>query len=165
MLEKAYKEGKLKAIGISNFPVDKIQEILDQCEIVPSLMQCECHPYYPAEHVQSFLKDKGIALQAWYPLGHGNIGLMNNEVITSLSHKYQKSSAQIVLRWHLQKGFGFVPGSKSYGHIKENAEIFDFELNDDEIKAIDALNTHEPIYKVTSESLHRLATTKCNFEE
>ena len=165
MLEKAYKEGKIKAIGISNFPVDKIQELLDVCDVVPAVMQCECHPSYPAEKVASFLKKKGIALQAWYPLGHGSANLMNDEVITTLASKYNRTPAQIILRWHVQMEFGFVPGSKSFNHIKENAEIFDFELTHEEMNQIESLNTHEPIYKVTPESLHRLATTKCNFEE
>mgnify|MGYP002237128336 FL=1 len=72
MLEKAYKEGKIKAIGLSNFRVEQIQEILDQCEIPPMIMQVECHPYYPAEHVYDFCKEHHIQLQSWYPLGHGN---------------------------------------------------------------------------------------------
>lgn len=164
MLEKAYKEGKLKAIGISNFQVSQIQEILDNCEIVPALMQVECHPYYPAEHVADFCKEHDIQLQAWYPLGHGNSDLINEEIFTSLASKYHKSNVQIILRWHIQKGFALVPGSKSLEHIKANSEIFDFELTDEEMLEIDNLNKHEPFYKVTKESLERLATTKCNFE-
>lgn len=165
MLEKAYKEGKLKAIGLSNFPIEKIQEILDICEIKPSVMQCECHPYYPADNVKSFLEENGIALQAWFPLGHGNSNLLNDEVIVAIANKYQKTTAQIILRWHYQMNFGFVPGSKSFNHIKENADILDFILSDEDMKAIETLNKHEPFYKVTKESLERLATTKCNFEE
>lgn len=165
MLEKAYKEGKLRAIGISNFPVEKIQEVLDQCEIVPAVMQCECHPYYPAEHVKAFLEEHGIALQAWYPLGHGNADMINDEVFIELGKKYNKTPVQIILRWHTQMGFGLVPGSKSHTHIKENVEIFDFELTAEEMKLIEGVNKHEPFYKVTPESLARLATTKCKFEE
>lgn len=165
MLEKAYKAGKLHAIGISNFPVEKIQEIIDQCEIVPAVMQVEAHPYYPAEKVKAFCDEKGIKLQAWYPLGHGNADLVNDPVFVSLAEKYGKSTVQVILRWHLQMGFGFVPGSKSHGHIKENAEILDFELTAEEMDRIAALNKHEPFYKVTLESLQRMATTKCNFEE
>lgn len=165
MLEKAYKEGKLKAIGISNFPVDKIQEILDHCEIVPAVMQAECHPYYPAEAVKDFLNEHGIALQSWYPLGHGNSDMLNDPVFTELSNKYHKSTVQIILRWHTQMGFGLVPGSTSAQHIKENADIFDFTLTDDEMKTIAKVNKHKPFYTVTKESLERLATTKCNFEE
>jgi diketogulonate reductase-like aldo/keto reductase len=165
MLEKAYKKGKLRAIGISNFSVEKIQEILDNCEVVPAVMQVEAHPYYPAEEVKAFCDEKGIKLQAWYPLGHGNTDLINDPVFVKLAEKYGKSTAQVILRWHIQMGFGLVPGSKSYGHIKENAEIFDFSLTDKEMDLIATLSKHEPFYKATPESLHRLATTKCNFEE
>jgi diketogulonate reductase-like aldo/keto reductase len=165
MLEKAYKESKLRAIGISNFPVEKIQEVLDNCEVVPAVIQVECHPYYPAEEVNAFCNEKGIKLQAWYPLGHGHADLINDPVFVSLAEKYGKSTVQVILRWHIQMGFGLVPGSKSYGHIKENAEIFDFNLTDKEMDLIATLSKHEPFYKVTPESLQRLATTKCNFEE
>lgn len=165
MLEKAYEEGKLRAIGVSNFPVEKLREVLDHCEIVPALMQVECHPYYPAEAVKSFCDGKGIKLQSWYPLGHGNAGLVNDPVFASLAEKYGKSNAQIILRWHIQMGFGLVPGSKSHEHIRENAEIFDFSLTEEEMELIAALNKHEPFYQVTPESLQRLATTKCKFEE
>lgn len=165
MLEKAYKQGKLRAIGISNFPVEKIQDVLDNCEVVPAVMQVEAHPYYPAEKVKAFCEEKGIKLQAWYPLGHGNADLVNDPVFVKLAEKYGKSTVQVILRWHLQMDFGFVPGSKSFGHIKENAEIFDFELTNEEMALIATLNKHEPFYKVTPESLQRLATTKCNFEE
>lgn len=165
MLEKAYKEGKLKAIGISNFPVEKIQEILDNCEIVPAVMQVECHPYYPAETVRDFLIRHQIALQAWYPLGHGNSDMLNDPVFVNLGKKYHKSTVQIILRWHTQMGFGLVPGSTSFQHIKDNADIFDFTLTHDEMEEIAELNKHKPFYNVTKESLERLATTKCNFEE
>ncbi len=165
MLEKAYKEGKLRAIGISNFPVDKIQEILDGCEVVPAVMQVECHPYYPAEKVKAFCDEKGIKLQSWYPLGHGSADLINDPVFVSLAEKYGKNTVQIILRWHIQMGFGLVPGSKSPDHIRENAQIFDFCLGDDEMDLIASLNKHEPFYKVTPESLQRLAVTKCSFEE
>ena len=164
MLEKAYKQGKLRAIGISNFPVEKIQEIIDQCEITPALMQVEAHPYYPAEKVKPYCDEKKIQLQAWYPLGHGNTDMLSNPVFVRLSEKYGKSTAQIILRWHIQTRFAIVPGSKSHAHIKENAEIFDFTLTEEEMNEIAALNRHEPFYKVTPESLQRLATTKCNFE-
>jgi len=165
MLEKSCKAGKIRAIGISNFPVEKIREVVEKCEITPALMQVECHPYYPAEAVKSFCDEKGIKLQSWYPLGHGNADLINDPVFISLAEKYGKSTAQVILRWHIQMGFGLVPGSKSQDHIKENAEIFDFSLTDEDMALIATLNKHEPFYKATPESLQRLATTKCNFEE
>ena len=165
MLEKAYKEGKIKAIGLSNFQVSQIQEIMDQCEIPPMIMQVECHPYYPAEHVYDFCKKNHIQLQSWYPLGHGNSEMLKEAIFVELAKKYHKSTVQIILRWHLQMGFGLVPGSKSLDHIEANAQIFDFELTDEEMKEIEKVNKHTQFYKVTKEALQRLATTKCNFEE
>lgn len=164
MLEKAYKEGKLKAIGISNFPIDKIQEILDKCDIVPTVMQVECHPYYPAEKVKDFCEEHNIKLQSWYPLGHGNSDLIHDSVIEEIAKKHNKSSIQVILRWHTQMGFALVPGSSNKDHIKSNAEIFDFKLTDEDMNKIASINKHEPFYHVTDESLKRLATTKCNFE-
>ena len=164
-LEELYKEGKIKAIGLSNFQVSQIQEIMDQCEIPPMIMQVECHPYYPAEHVYDFCKKNHIQLQSWYPLGHGNSEMLKEAIFVELAKKYHKSTVQIILRWHLQMGFGLVPGSKSLDHIEANAQIFDFELTDEEMKEIEKVNKHTQFYKVTKESLQRLATTKCNFEE
>ena len=143
MLEKAYK---------------------DQCEVPPMIMQVECHPYYPAEHVYDFCKKNHIQLQSWYPLGHGNSDMLKEAIFVELAKKYHKSTVQIVLRWHLQMGFGLVPGSKSLDHIEANTQIFDFKLTDEEMKEIEKVNKHTPFYKVTKESLHKMATTKCNFE-
>lgn len=165
MLEKAYREGKLRAIGISNFPVEKIREILDQCEIRPAVMQVECHPYYPAEQVRGFCAEQGITLQCWYPLGHGSQDMLQDPVLAEIAETYGKSIAQVVLRWHIQMGFCPVPGSRAQAHIRENGEIFDFALTAEDMDRIAALNRHTPFYKVTPESLQRLATTKCNFEE
>lgn len=165
MLEKAYAEGKLRAIGISNFPVEKIQEILDQCDVVPAVMQVECHPYYPAEAVKPFCDEKGIRLQSWFPLGHGNADLLHDPVLEAIAKKHDKSVVKVILRWHIQMGFGLVPGSKSPAHIEDNARIFDFELDAEDMELIAGIAKHEPFYHVTEESLHKMATTKCNFEE
>ena len=165
MLEKAYGEGKLRAIGISNFPVEKIREVLEQCDVRPAVMQTECHPYYPAELVKPFCQEQNIALQAWFPLGHGNADMLHDPVFEDLADKYHKSTAQVILRWHIQMGFGMVPGSKSFEHIKETGDIFDFMLTEEEMGRIEKVSRHTPFYQVTEESLHRLATTKCNFEE
>lgn len=165
MLEKAYKEGKLRAIGISNFPVEKIQELLDQCEVRPAVMQVECHPYYPAESVKQFCNEQGIVLQSWFPLGHGSNEMVNEPILVERARRYNKSTVQIILRWHIQMGFCPIPGSKSFEHIKDNAAIFDFILTEEDMSEIAKLNKHVPIYQVTPESLQRLATTKCNFEE
>lgn len=165
MLEQAYNQGKLRAIGISNFPVEKIQEILDMGGIPPAIMQVECHPYYPAEMVKAYCEEHKIALQSWFPLGHGNNDLLNDQVLTELANKHKKSVVQIILRWHTQMGFGLVPGSKSFEHIKDNSNIFDIELSAQEMELIAGINKHTPFYHVTAESLQRMATTKCSFEK
>ena len=165
MLEKACKAGKLRAIGLSNFPVEKLQEVLGNCEIPPMVMQVEAHPYYPAEGVRSFCEEHRIQLQCWYPLGHGSRQLLQDLVILEIAQVHGKSPAQVVLRWHIQMGFCPVPGSKSHAHIQENGEIFDFALTPEDMAQIAGINRHTPFYQVTPESLQRLATTKCNFEE
>ena len=165
MLEKAYKEGKLKVIGLSNFPVEKIREVLDNCEIRPMIMQVEGHPYFPAEDRKAFCDQNGIVLQTWFPLGHGSADLRNEPLFTELAEKYGKTPSQIILRWHIQYGFCPVPGSRSEVHIRENADIFNFSLEEEEMQKIAALNRHEPFYHVTPESLQKLAATKCVFEK
>lgn len=157
-MEKAYKEGKIKALGLSNFSVEQIQEILNICEIKPVVMQVECHPYYPAEKVRDFCSQNGITLQSWYPLGHGNSGLLNEALLKTLANKYHKSVGQIILRWHTQMGFSAVPGSKSENHILENIDLFDFSLTDEEMVQIETLNKHQPLYQSTEKSRHMLAT-------
>ena len=118
-LEKAYKEGKLKSIGISNFNEEEIQEILDKCEVKPALIQVESHPYFPRIELNRYLKKHNIALQSWYPLGgRGNNSIMNEKIIESLAQKYNKSNAQIILRWHIQMEYIVIPGARSENHIK-----------------------------------------------
>ena len=115
--------------------------------------------------MSAFCDEHGIALQSWYPLGHGNVGMLQDPVFEALTEKHRKSTAQVILRWHIQMGFGPVPGSSSPDHIRQNTDIFDFSLTDEDMARIAALNKHEPFYKVTEESLRRMATTKCIFEE
>ena len=115
--EQAYKEGKVKAIGLSNFNAEQIQEILSICEIKPSILQTEVHPYSQEKELKAFLKKEGIAIQAWYPLGHGDKALIEEPLFAELGKKYGKSSAQINLRWHIQEGTVVIPGSKNPEHI------------------------------------------------
>lgn len=165
MLEKAYRAGKIRAIGLSNFSEEKIREILSQCEIRPAVMQVEGHPYYPAEMVRDYCREQNIALQTWFPLGHGNRDLIQEPLFAALAEKYGKTPVQVILRWHMQMGFCPVPGSASPKHIEENADIFDFALTEEDMGKIALLNKHEPIYKVTPESLRKIAAAKCNFED
>lgn len=157
-LEKAYKEGKLKSIGISNFNEDEIMNLLEHCEIIPSLIQVEAHPYYPQTELLKSLKKHNIALQAWYPLGgRGNQSIMNEPVIKKIAQKHQKTTAQVILRWHIQKGFVVIPGSKSEAHILDNIDIFDFELSNEDMKEIASLEKSTTIYHRTDEQLQQFA--------
>ena len=157
-LEKAYKEGKLKSIGISNFNESEIQEIMDKCEIKPALIQVEAHPYFPRKELNNFLQANDIALQSWYPLGgRGNTTMINEEILTKLAKKYNKTNAQIILRWHTQMVYIVIPGARSEEHIKQNIDIFDFELSDEDIEEIAKLNKNVPFYIRTDEALKRFA--------
>ena len=156
-MEKAYKEGKVKAIGLSNFNKEQIQEILNICEIKPTVLQTELHPYFQEKELKEFLDKNGIVIQAWYPLGHGDSSLLEETLFKKLGEKYKKSSAQIILRWHIQAGNIVIPGSKNPAHIKENFDLFDFELTDEEMKNIAALNKDKRYYTSTPEMLKKYA--------
>ena len=157
LMEKAYKEGKVKAIGLSNFTKEQIQEILDICEVKPAVLQTEVHPYFQEQELKEFLAKEDIKIQAWYPLGHGDTALLNDETIVEFGEKYQKSTAQIILRWHIQAGNIVIPGSKNPEHIKANFELFDFALTEDEMKKISELDKNVRYYTSTPELLKKYA--------
>ena len=142
-MEKYYKEGKLKAIGISNYYTkEAIDEVLSYAEIVPAVIQNENHIYYQNNKLQEYVKHYGIVSESWYPFGgrgHTDENF-NNETIVKIAKKYNKTSAQIILRWQLQAGYIAIPGSKNPNHIKENISIFDFELSDEDMKQIYNIN-------------------------
>ena len=157
LMEKAYMEGKVKAIGLSNFNEAQIQEILDICEVKPAVLQTEVHPYSQEKSLKAFLDKSGIVIQAWYPLGHGDKTLMEDPLLAQLGKKYGKSSAQIILRWHIQDGNIVIPGSKNPAHIKDNFDLFDFALTEDEMSAIAALDKQVRYYTSTPELLKQYA--------
>lgn len=157
LMEKAYKEGKVKAIGLSNFNKEQIEEILAVCEIKPAVLQTEVHPYHQENELKAFLEEQGMAVQAWYPLGHGDKALLEEALFAELGTKYGKSAAQIILRWHTQAGNIVIPRSKNPDHIKANFELFDFALTDDEVKAVAALNKNVRYYTSTPELLEQYA--------
>lgn len=150
-LEKAYKEGKIKSIGISNFHGEKLAKLLAECEIKPHVIQMEAHPYYMDMETINTLKECGCRVMAWYPLGHGDKALIEEPVFTELAAKYGKTNAQIILRWHVQVGNQIIPGSTNPEHIKDNADIFDFELTGDEMEKIAAINKNVRYYNATPE--------------
>lgn len=157
LMEKAYKEGKVKAIGLSNFNEKQIQEILDICEVKPAVLQTEVHPYSQEKELKKFLTKEGMVIQAWYPLGHGDKTLQEEPLFTELGRKYGKSNAQIILRWHIQDGNIVIPGSRNPAHIKDNFNLFDFTLTDDEMEKIAALDQQKRYYTSTPEMLKQYA--------
>ena len=154
-MEKAYKEGKVKAIGLSNFNEAQIKEILDTCEVKPAILQTEVHPYSQKKKLKQFLDQNGIVIQAWYPLGHGDKALINEKLFTELGKKYGKSNAQIILRWHIQSGDVVIPGSKNPAHIKDNFDLFDFSLTADEMAEIAAMDKQKRYYTSSPELLEK----------
>lgn len=153
LMEKAYKEGKVRAIGLSNFTTAQIQEILDICEVKPSILQTEVHPYSQEQELKEFLAKENMVIQAWYPLGHGDKALIQEPVFSRLAEKYRKSNAQIILRWHIQAGNVVIPGSKNPEHIRANFDLFDFSLSDEEMAEITALNQNKRYHTSTPEKL------------
>lgn len=158
LMEKAYKEGKVRAIGLSNFAAAQIQEILDICEVKPAILQTEVHPYSQEQELKEFLAKENMVIQAWYPLGHGDKALIQEPVFSRLAEKYGKSNAQIILRWHIQAGNVVIPGSKNPDHIRANFDLFDFSLSDGEMAEIAALNKDKRYYTSTPELLERYVT-------
>lgn len=163
-LEKAYKEGKIKSIGISNFQGKKLKKLLDECEIKPHVIQMEAHPYYRDEETIAALAPCGCCVMAWYPLGHGDHALLEEPVVKELAEKYGKSAAQVILRWHTQVGNIVIPGSTNPEHIKANLDIFDFELTDEEMKKMAGLNKNVRYYYPDEEKLAAYANMKIDLD-
>ena len=158
LMEKAYKEGKVRAIGLSNFNEEQIKEILSICEVKPTILQTEVHPYAQQKELKAFLAENGMVIQAWYPLGHADKGLLEEPLFTRLAAKYGKSNVQIILRWHIQAGNVVIPGSKNPAHIHDNFDVFDFALTDAEMQEITTLNKDKRYYEVTEDKLAAFAT-------
>jgi diketogulonate reductase-like aldo/keto reductase len=164
-LEKAYKEGKVRSIGISNFEGKYLEELKTKWEIAPQFMQAEAHPYFTQAELRETLDQYGIKLMSWYPLGHGDKRLINEPVFARLGQKYGKTPAQVILRWHTRMGFAVIPGSKNVDHIKDNLDILDFTLTDEEMSEIAKLDKGVRYYHRTDEQLTAFAAWRPGFEK
>ena len=164
-LEKAYREGKAKSIGISNFEGKYIEELQKKWEIVPQFIQVEAHPYFNQSDLRQTLEKYDIKLMSWYPLGHGDKSLINEPVFTELGKKYGKTGAQVILRWHTQMGFVVIPGSKNVDHIRDNLNILDFTLTDAEMAEIAKLDNNRRYYHRTDAQLEQFAAWRPDFEK
>lgn len=164
-LEKAYRDGKAKSLGISNFHDEKLAKLLAAADIKPHVIQLEAHPYCTEKEIMGQLKEYGTKLMGWYPLGHGDVGLMKEAVFEKLADKYHKSTAQIILRWHTQMGFITIPGSKNPDHIRANFDIFDFTLTKEEMAEIAKLDGTKKYYHADNETEEKYADMHLPFEK
>ena len=137
-MEKAVEQGKVRSIGLSNFD-EKLDDILKICKIKPAVLQVECHPYWNQEDLKKRIEQYGTRIESWYPIGHGDKDLINEDLFTRLGQKYNKTNVQIILRWHIQIGNIVFPKSTNPKHIKENSEIFDFSLTNEEMDEINKM--------------------------
>lgn len=165
-LIKAYKEGKIRSIGVSNFEGEYIEALLKEFDVLPQVIQVECHPFFPQVDLRKVSEPLNIKIMSWYPLGGKGmtVELLNNSIVTNIASKYHKSTAQVILKWHVQMGFIVIPGSKNVDHIKDNIDIFDFTLSQDDMNQIAKLNNGERRYTRTEEALANFASWKVTYE-
>lgn len=145
-MEELYREGKIKAIGVSNFMPDRLMDLIVHNKIVPAINQIETHPFYQQTESGAFLKEQGVQHQSWAPFAEGRNNLFSNEVLTSIAEKHNKSVAQIVLRWLVQQEVVVIPKSIHKERIVENFDIFDFTLSADDMEHISGLDTRESLF-------------------
>lgn len=140
-LEKLYKEKRVRAIGVSNFKVHHLEDLLSDCEVIPALNQVECHPWLSQEELRSYCAEKGIQVEAWAPLAKSKS--LDDETIQSLASKHGRTPAQIILRWHLQNGVVIIPKSVHENRIIENSKVFDFSLSEEDMERVNKLNCNK----------------------
>lgn len=163
-LEKAVEQGKVRAIGISNFDYndEMFSAIVDSMKIKPAAMQIECHPYAQRKYWQKKLKANGILLESWYPLG-GRVSegeLLRDPVINRIARQYNKTAAQVIIRWHIQEGFSVIPGTDNPDYIEENINVFDFKLSDKDMADIRALDKEKRYFQMKYEDLEEYLTSR-----
>ena len=154
-MEKAVAQGKVRSIGLSNFESERLEEVCEAATIKPAALQVECHPYYQQNDLKKRLAPYGTVIESWYPIGHGDAGLINEPVFTELAKKYGKTNVQIILRWHIQAGNVIFPKSTNPQHIRDNFDIFDFALTAEEMEKIAALDCGKRFYHATLEEQER----------
>ncbi|MEK3862130.1 aldo/keto reductase [Paenibacillus sp. FSL L8-0493] len=145
-MEELYREGKIKAIGVSNFQMDRLIDLISHNEITPAINQIETHPFQQQIESANYMKEKNVQIESWGPFAEGRNNLFNNEVLVSIAEKYQKSVAQVVLRWLTQRGVIAIPKSTHKERIIENFNIFDFELNQEDLETIATLDTKQSVF-------------------
>lgn len=164
-IEQAYRDGKARSLGISNFHGDKLEKLLAHADVKPHVIQLETHPYHVYDDIMARLAEYGTKLMGWYPLGHGDPELLRDPIFTALADKYHKSTAQIILRWAVQRQFITIPGTKNPDHLRSNFDIFDFALTDEEMAVVNGLNGTRQYYTATPDLEERYANMHLPFEE
>ncbi|WP_028042397.1 aldo/keto reductase [Candidatus Stoquefichus massiliensis] len=154
-LTELYKEGKIKAIGVSNFFDDRLYDLIYNTEVKPAVNQIQCHPFMQREDERKLYQEWDVQLQAWSPFASGMNHLFDNELLKELSYQYRKSVGQIILRWHIQRGIVVIPQSHDDKRMKENINIFDFTLSDEDMNRIAALDV-----KKVEDTSYRLESLK-----
>jgi diketogulonate reductase-like aldo/keto reductase len=139
-MQKLLADGRVRAIGVCNFGEAELTRLMDECDVVPAVNQIELHPWFAQDKLRAFDAEHGIATEAWSPLGQGK-GLLDLPEIGRIAREHDRSPAQVVLRWHLQLGNIAIPKSVTPSRIRENFEVFDFELSDSDMAAINALDS------------------------
>ncbi|WP_157543307.1 aldo/keto reductase [Mucilaginibacter aquatilis] len=140
MMEELYKEGKIKAIGISNFTPAQYKDLMSAAKIKPAVNQIETHAFFQEVESYNYFKQTGVQTEAWAPFAEGRNGLFTNQTLADIGKKHNKSTAQVSLRWHYQRGIVAIPRTVQKAHMIENLNIFDFKLSESEMKAISALD-------------------------
>lgn len=154
-MEEAVRAGKVRSIGLSNFESERLEEVNKTASIKPAVLQVECHPYYPQDNLRERIVPYGTIIESWYPLGHGDSGLLNEPILAEIGDQYGKTSAQVILRWHIQMGNIVFPKSTNPDHIKANADIFDFALDADDMAAIKGLDKGMRFFNMSLEEQER----------
>jgi diketogulonate reductase-like aldo/keto reductase len=147
-MEDAVDEGVIRSIGVSNFTTADLDDLLSHARIAPVVDQVELHPHWQQPALLPYLSEHGIVAEAWYPLGHGSKKLLAQPPIVAAASAHGKSPVQVILRWHVQRGFVAIPKSTSPAHIAANLDVFDFELTSDEMAGIDALGKDNPMFRM-----------------
>ena len=166
-MEKAVEQGKVRALGISNCDAreEAYNTIVNEMKIKPAVHQIECHPYAQRVEMRNKHAEHGIITECWFPLGHGNPTLLNDETIGKIAQKHNKSIVQVILRWHIQEGFSVIPGNTNPDYIKENIAIFDFELDDEDMSTMRSLNKEARFYNMSLDQLERFVLGVSNGSE
>lgn len=150
-MERAVKDGRVRSIGLSNFESDRLEQVLGAAEIKPSVLQVECHPYYPQRELRKRIAPYGTVIECWYPLGHSDKGLLGDPTIVALAEKYGKSPAQIILRWDIQEGNIVIPKTLNTEHMAQNIDVFDFELTEGDMESIANMDSGTRYFTLTLE--------------